>query len=126
MLMKIRALLPCSFLLLVGISAFAQSEPTSPTHYDVPEGQDCSQAVTNVLSILDSVHPGNTRARVEQTFTEDGGIQTRSQTRYTFKQCHYIKINVEFSYTDNHPADFSPDDKIVKISKPYIELPVAD
>ena len=61
-------------------------------------------------------------------FESGGGRDARSRTwhRYVYRKCGYVKVDVEFapaSDKDNTPRD-RPDDRIAKISKPYVELTV--
>ena len=85
--------------------------------------------IQNVLRTVDHIRPGMSRKSLERFFEEDGGLQFRTQTRYTFKDCPYIKIDVEFAVadeSDGNSAYRNPADKIVKISRPYLEYPSAD
>lgn len=66
-----------------------------------------------------------TRQSISRSFEQDGGMQFRSQGRYVYKHCPYIKIEVEYSVVDDGP-DQSPDDKIIKVSRPYLEYPSSD
>ena len=50
--------------------------------------------------------------------------------RYYIAECPYFKIDVEFAVSRNPERENrispSPDDKVVKVSKPYIEDPYSD
>ena len=59
------------------------------------------------------------------SFEEDGGLQFRTQVRSVFKDCPDIKIDVEFSAEDES-AYGNRDDKVVNLSRPYLEYPAAD
>jgi hypothetical protein len=74
---------------------------------------------------ISTIKPGMTRRDLFTVFTEEGGISTRRQKSYVYKRCPYIKVEVEFSPadTDANPdaTTENPEDRIVKISRPYLE-----
>jgi hypothetical protein len=58
---------------------------------------------------------------------EEGGLSTRTHRRYAFRKCGLIKVDVEFAPTgDPASGERQPNDQIVKISKPSLELPIMD
>jgi hypothetical protein len=121
-------------LLLLGL-VFLNLHAQEPT----PESQDHLQVdsehqkwIEHVMRSISSVKAGMTRKDLAKIFQPDGGLSTRSQTRYLYRRCPYIKVDVEFSPA-GEPGDASqeehyesPDDRIVKISRPYLDNPVAD
>jgi hypothetical protein len=92
----------------------------------VPEGaaysQQRAQWIANVLRQITSIHPGMTRRDLESTFTTEGGLSWREQQTFAYKDCRYIKVDVVFSGTGATEAE----DKIVRISKPYLAWTVMD
>jgi hypothetical protein len=71
-----------------------------------------------------------TRRDLFTVISAEGGLSTRTRRRYVYKRCSYIKVDVEFSRAD---VDASPDstienldDRIVKISRPYLEYSIMD
>ncbi len=66
------------------------------------------------------------RADIEREFDHDGGISSPDRASYTYKECHYVKVEVEFttSAADSHP--FAPDDQVSRISKPFLAYPISD
>lgn len=87
-----------------------------------------TQWVDSVLLWTSEIKPGMTRKDLLRVFTTEGGISTRTQHTYVLKQCPYIKVDVEFLPAGNeqdHHAEM-PEDKIVKISKPYLEYSITD
>ncbi|HVZ16733.1 MAG TPA: hypothetical protein VG897_06430, partial [Terriglobales bacterium] len=72
--------------------------------------------VVEALQAARALKAGDTRSKLELDFAEDGGLQVRSPTRYTFRKCHYIKIDVNFAITSGNKMEFLPTDKIVSIS----------
>jgi hypothetical protein len=106
-------------ILLMGV--LAQNVATDQRETD----QRHTEWIEHVVRIVSNIKPGMTRQSLFRSFEEDGGLQFRSHGRDAYKHCHYIKIDVEFSGVDGGP-DFSPDDKIVNVSRPYLEYPVSD
>ena len=87
---------------------------------------DC-RVIEDALKRIDDLKPGDLRAKLEQSFELDGGLQFPARSRYVFKTCRYIKVEVELSSEGIQArTDFLPSDKIVKISRPYLEHPVYD
>jgi hypothetical protein len=83
--------------------------------------------ITDALKKVGDLKSGDNRAKLEQAFELDGGMQWRAHSRYVLKTCRYIKIDVEFSdERDGGQTDFLPTDRIVKISRPYLDYPVSD
>jgi hypothetical protein len=102
------------------IAPVAQDVAGDRNALDVEYGRWIEQVMTKISS----VKPGMTRQSLSQFFREDGGLQFPAQTRYVYKRCPYVKIDVEFSVDAGHT--FNADDKIVKISRPYLEYPFSD
>src|SRR5579862_1178842 len=92
-----------------------------------PIDREHTQWIGSVLGWTYRVREGMTRKEVEEVFTVEGGISTRAQQTYVLKGCPYIKVDVEFSFPDDgHGFDRNPHDKIVKISKPYLDYSISD
>jgi len=79
--------------------------------------------VDSVLRWTIFIKPGMTRKDVLTVFTTEGGLSNRHRQTYVLKQCPYIKVNVEFAPVGDAQNMFaeSPDDKIITISRPYLE-----
>lgn len=84
--------------------------------------QQRTKWIAKVLRQIDSIHAGMTRRDLQSTFTTEGGISTRTQQTFVYKDCPYIKVNVVFSVTGATEAG----DRIVSISQPYLALAVTD
>jgi hypothetical protein len=83
--------------------------------------------IEDALKIVNDLKPGDLRARLEQSFELDGGLQFPAKSRYVFRTCRYIKVDVELSSEGiQSRTDFLPGDKIVKISRPYLEYSTYD
>ena len=83
--------------------------------------------IEEALQETGKLKSGITRDKVEVTFVLDGGMQFGRMSRYSFRKCPSIKVDVEFSERGaGTAADYSPTDRIVKVSRPYLELPAYD
>ena len=83
--------------------------------------------IAKSLKEIETVKVGMTRGDLLKVFTEEGGISTRTWRRYVYRECRYIKVDVEFEpigATEN-PAQ-SAGDKVKKISKPFLEWSIMD
>jgi hypothetical protein len=88
--------------------------------------EEHAQWIGGVMQAIAAIQPGMTRQDVFQVFTEEGGLSTRTRKTYVYKHCPYIKVDVEFSAIEDSGVDAgspveNPADKIVKISRPYLE-----
>lgn len=84
--------------------------------------------IAKSLTEIESIKVGMTRAELLKVFNEEGGISTRTWRRYAYHDCSYIKVDVEFEAVGEPEARLgeSPRDKIIKISKPFLERPIID
>jgi hypothetical protein len=80
-----------------------------------------SQWVNSVLAWIATIKPGMTRSDLLRAFTTEGGLSTRRHRTYVLKQCRTIKVDVEFSISENEAED-----KITQISKPYLDYGIYD
>lgn len=85
------------------------------------------QWLADSLREMQTVQPGMTRDELLKVFEEEGGLSTRSEQRFAYRDCPLIKVNVKFDPTtpDIQQAK-SPDDKIREISPPFLEWSVGD
>jgi len=79
--------------------------------------------VQELLDHIESVQVGMPRAELEKFFTTEGGIYSRSQRTYVYRNCPLIKVDVEFAPSEQNQNSV---DRITKISRPYIARPIAD
>jgi hypothetical protein len=79
------------------------------------------------LSELESIKVGMTRKDLLKVFMGEGGLSNRTWRRYVYRRCGYVKVDVEFAPVgDPSIFDEGPDDRITKISKPFLELAIMD
>lgn len=89
-----------------------------------PYGSEQARWIQEVLPELESIKVGMTRGELLKVFMEEGGISSRTRHHYVYRKCGLVKVDVEFapaSEKDNDIRD-RPDDRITKISKPYLDF----
>jgi hypothetical protein len=90
--------------------------------------------VGKVYERMLTIAPGMTRAQLLKIFEPDGGLSTSLQGRFVSRECLYFKVEVEFEAVGRPSRDVNgrvtmieaDEDRIVKISKPYVEPRFAD
>ena len=87
--------------------------------------QEHREWMQQVMQAISAIKPGMTRNDLTPLFTEDGGLDSRQQGRYVYAQCEYIKVDIVFSPVDGG-ANPSSEDKIVNVSRPYLDYPAYD
>lgn len=92
------------------------------------ETDENTKWVAKSLSEIESVKVGMTRADLLKVFKQEGGISNRVWQRYVYHECPFIKVDVEFEPVGDpgNMLNRSPSDKIVKISKPFLERSISD
>jgi hypothetical protein len=80
----------------------------------------------HALSSAAQIKPGMKRKDIGTVFIQDGGISFRTEGRYVFRECPYIKIKIKFSEDGATIGNESPEDVITEISSPYLEAPMKD
>jgi hypothetical protein len=93
--------------------------------------QQHTKWIDHVMRSIATIKPGMTRKDLLSVFVEEGGLSTRTKKKYVYKHCPYIKVEVEFSpATDMEGnqdiAAENPEDRIVKVSRPYLEYSIMD
>jgi hypothetical protein len=86
------------------------------------------------LKRMETIQPGMTRSDLLKVFTKEGGISTALHRTFISRDCPYFHVDVEFKAVGRPNRDASgresmiegSQDTIVKISRPYLESPIAD
>jgi hypothetical protein len=112
------------FLVMIcGFVTVTQSVPRQNPNAQVDRCVEIRQALDDYLQIK----VGMTRREVEKQFKEDGGMQVRGQTRYVYKKCAYVQVEISFKLADSRKTvESSPDDIVTKVSKPYLAYMAVD
>lgn len=112
-----------SIVALLSIS-FSQALAQSALRKPNPE---CCSVVVVALEAVSRIHPGMSRAEVERVFVVDGGLITRDKTRYRFRDCQSIKVEITFDRDKQASGVIgSPTDTLKAVDRPYLEYPIAD
>jgi hypothetical protein len=96
------------------------------TKHDEASGNTPCAVVLQALKDMEHIDVGVTREVVEKYFKPDGGMQFPSNTRYIYRKCDYIKVDIDYRANGSGESDFSPDDTVIKISKLYLGYPAMD
>jgi len=104
--------------------------PSQLAQESLPEGSAFSLQETlwidKVLSEINTIHAGMTRKDLLKVFRGKGGLSTRTQRTYVYRECPYIKVNATFSVVGTPGMDESDDDRLISISGPYLAYSVMD
>jgi hypothetical protein len=110
--------------LLVGLIFFVLRGATAQPQQS--QEQPC-RLIVQALEAAKKLKPGMLRADIEKDFQPDGGVSFRTQGRYVFRMCPYIKIDVNFDLQGpTETPSPSPKDRIATVSRLYLEYPFAD
>lgn len=98
----------------------------SSSHSSGPD--EHTQWIAKSLKEIETIKVGTTRADLLRVFKEEGGISTRTRRRYVYRDCPYIKVDVEFEPVGalENKLNENPQDKIIKISKAFLEWSISD
>jgi hypothetical protein len=80
------------------------------------------------LKEIQTIKLGMSRRDLVRLFVAEGGLGSSGRSRtYLYRECLYIKVDVEFEPVQRigKSKEF-PDDKIIKISRPYLGNPTID
>jgi hypothetical protein len=91
-----------------------------------PQASNHVQWVNQSLTQMKQIKEGMTRADLEKVFVMGSGFQVKSSMTYEYRECPFFKVDVQFEQAPDSGVTGSPKDKIIEISKPYLEQPVDD
>jgi hypothetical protein len=107
--------------LILGSASVAPDLPAQ----SLPSCSACGQ-IAQALEDFGHLKAGMTRRDAEQHFALDGGMNFRGQTRYVYKKCDFIGVEITFEEDPTVRNDFSQKDKITNVSKLFLEYPSKD
>jgi hypothetical protein len=95
------------------------------------ECKSCKAYIRQILSEYYSIKIGlSTRGDVEKIFRIDGGVNMRTPTRYVFKGCMAIKVDVEFkenkTVKTSHRESLPKTDIVIGLSRLYLDATIID
>jgi hypothetical protein len=106
-------------LLISGVSVSHSQQPSSTD-------EEHAKWIASVIRTIGAIKPGTTREEMKKILQEEGGISTRTHRTYVYKQCPLIKVTVIFAAADADPSTEKPQDRVVSISRPYLEYSIMD
>ena len=113
-------------ILAIGLVTIVSAAANLPCGSNGPD--EHTEWIAKSLKEIETVKIGMTRDDLLKVFKEEGGISTRTWRRYVYRDCKYIKVDVEFEpvgESENKTIQ-SPRDKIIKISRPFLEWTISD
>ena len=114
------------FALVVSVSALSMRNSQS--------SQEHTEWIAKSMKEMEQIKVGMTRADLLKVFTTEGGLSTGLNRRYIYRECPYIKVDVEFEPVGRAARDAqgrvtlieADGDMIKKISQPYLEWSIMD
>jgi hypothetical protein len=83
--------------------------------------------VAESLKEIQKIKPGMTRADLLKVFAPEGGLSPVPNRTYAYRECAYIKVDVEFEPSAGGAAPTESDEAVIKsISRPYLARPILD
>ena len=92
------------------------------------QGGDCHSCsvVERALNDFQGIKVGMARRDVEKFFVVAGGMTFRNHTSYVYRDCEYLRVDVDFEANRETENAFSPDDKITGTSQIVVAYPAKD
>jgi|SRR3982751_3435308 hypothetical protein len=100
-----------------------------------PRGQqEQTKWIADSLKEIQTIKVGMTRGDLLKVFTTEGGLSTGLSRTYVYRQCSYIKVDVEFTAVGRPARDANGrvtlveanEDVIKTISRPYLAWMILD
>lgn len=89
-------------------------------------GQTSYSPIEQALNDDQQAKSAKTRRDVEKYFVPDGAMQFPARTRYLYSKCEYLHIDFEFELVKPAEITSLPDDRVIRVSKIYVEYPTRD
>lgn len=114
--MNSRRVLSC--FVLLAFLASGQTPSTKPSPYD----SEHARWIAASLKEMQTIKVGMSRGELLKVFTTEGSLSTVRQRRYVYRDCPYIKVEVEFAPVEKDQLVERQEDKIVTISRPFLQF----
>jgi hypothetical protein len=114
---------------VMGVACVTAQETVIDAQSQPSNDEEHTKWISDVLTSIATIKPGMTRRELFGVFAEEGGLSTRKHKTYVYRHCPYIKVDVEFSPVDEtgqNAMTENPRDRIVSISRPYLEYAIMD
>ncbi len=110
-------ILPCA--LITGVQLLPQAKLSHS------ESDPCCSIVAQALRDYGHLKGGIKRSEVEKDFQLTGGLSTRTEAYYVYKECQLIQVDIKFS-PSHTSEDVSPDDVVSSFSQLVVKVQPAD
>jgi hypothetical protein len=106
----------------------------TPGPRQAPRSLDHVSWVAQVLQRIETIKPGMTREDLLKVFMTEGGLSTGLQRTFVSRDCPYFKVDVQFKAVGRPGRDGngrvtlqeSSQDRILQISRPYLQFRISD
>lgn len=123
--------MPFIFLILLCVFPFIVSAQSPADSGKWKENKKCT--IEN-LPEIQTIQVGQNRAQLLKIFNYQGGMYNGPNRTFVYRKCPYIKVDIQFeaSGTTKRYAEgrerlvIVDEDKIISISKPYLEFSIID
>lgn len=123
---KTGSMITASLVLVLTVSILPAQSPQ--------KSQGQTEWIAESLKEMQKIKVGMTRADLLKVFTTEGGLSSGLHRTFVYRECPYIKVDVEFEPVGRPARDTdgrvtlveADEDVISKISKPYLEWMVID
>ena len=93
--------------------------------------QEQTEWIAKSLKEMKTIKVGMIRADLLKVFVTEGGLSTPFNRTYVYRECPYIKLDIEFEPLGSRDVEGrvtseTNEDVIKKISNPYLEWSVMD
>lgn len=109
-----------ALLCVMAVGAITQFSAAAPSEID----REYTKWIDSAMRSMRTIKIGMTRAELLTIFTTEGGLSTTSRRTYVYRHCPYIKVDVTFAAASRNEE--LPTDKILEISRPYLDWSVMD
>jgi len=82
--------------------------------------------IEQALKDYQQIKTAGKRHDIAKYFEPDGGLQFPARTRYVYPKCDYLHVDVEFELAKPTEIASGPDDRVISVSKLYVEYPAKD
>ena len=116
---------------IIALSAIVLSLTISILPAQGDRDSEQTEWIAKSLKEMKTIKVGMIRADLLKVFVTEGGISTPFNRTYVYRECPYIKLDVEFEPLgsrdfEGRVTSETNEDVIKKISKPYLEWSVMD
>lgn len=119
-------------ILVVCNEMLASDPPTVEEFYKPfsnPQFPEESSWLREQAEKIKTIKVGSTREELLKVFVPEGGTSQRTAGSFLYRNCTLIKVDVEFEEVakgenPDHPFYRFTQDKVINISKPYIETSI--